>query len=424
MRKNFFYSLLCIASCFIISGCANGDIGLTFNEDGSIKQVLKSSIDSNNYMVQINLDDAKQLIAEKKKELQQEGYSVKSNGELDFTATKDYADINELKETKLNLFEPNSVKGTRGLMYKKGFLYDYYSMEVFMEMPKDFKEPDFNVNEDDLNMTLWDFGNNIWDYMEYRNQVQQYKAIVDAYEEGRKKSKVEFVLNIPYKADDSNATSVDNDGKTLKWNLKAAFLNNQDMIMNANFRIYHKKNIIAMSIIAGILLVAALMMIVWVVMKHPDKKNRNILLGTAVAIFIALAGTGVYVKMAIDNPPVLTAQDSISEGAVDNEATAANALSLKSNKGGSTEAQAAISKDTLLGSWVGDGGTLKVDEKNFGKEPYTVKDIKTSGDNVVMTIYLSGGKTVYTLTFGKNNPNQFTMRSISTGNSIEYKRKV
>lgn len=80
---------------------------------------------------------------------------------------------------------------------------------------------------------------------------------------------MKVTLNLPVKADSSNATTVSNNGKTLEWDLLS--LGEEGTIM-ASFSLINMPLIIILSVIAVVLLVALIVILV-VVGKQKKKKN-------------------------------------------------------------------------------------------------------------------------------------------------------
>ena len=79
-----------------------------------------------------------------------------------------------------------------------------------------------------------------------------------------------------------------------------------------------------------------------------------------------------------------------------------------------------INKNTILGIWQReDGYILNVDNANWGKASYEISSFNMTADGAEMKITLNGGRTVYQVTFSNNNPNEFSMKNLTT-NVVEY----
>lgn len=391
MKKRLCLAIICIVSCFIISGCVDSQVGVTFNEDGSITEEVDLKVDSDNYLVQENMDDVKDTIDNQKEDLRKKGFKLESDHIFSFKAVRQSANLDELKTKEYILLKPDKDSSSKGLLMRKGFLYDYYSWE------KDFK------------------GGEKFPYTEFQQEVEN--------------SRCDFVLNLPYSADSSSADRVENNGKTLIWDFKSPLMEGRDINVNANFKIYHKKNIIILSAIAGCLVFIALLLIVWTVMKRPEGAKRNIMVGTAAFLLVITAGGGLYVKHMIDNPPQLNEQDAFFDTTENNDIFGRNSISSSLGSGNTKSKDtsaptASINKNTILGTWQGAGGnTVKIDANNFGKASYTVNDVSVSGTTTVIKVSLNGGKSVSSLVFSNNDADHFTLHNISTGYTEEYTRK-
>ncbi|MBQ7706024.1 MAG: hypothetical protein IJT73_11485 [Selenomonadaceae bacterium] len=70
--------------------------------------------------------------------------------------------------------------------------------------------------------------------------------------------KFDFMVEIPYAAESSNADFMSNDGKILKWNIAPALIGGQDKSVKLNFKIYNTTRIaatffLALLVIAGVI---------------------------------------------------------------------------------------------------------------------------------------------------------------------------
>ncbi|MDQ0202855.1 hypothetical protein [Pectinatus haikarae] len=297
--------------CLIISGCANIQADFTFNKDGSITSQhiieISSMIDKDNLETQKAADS-------------KNGYEVKeiSNG---YTATKTVASIHPIVGGT-PVFNPNEY--FNGVQVHKGLLYDYYSFDLFKKGEKaDIPKANYQTNipgffSPDVTM-------NIWQYMDYRRQAEEQTRQMNQMADQATKAavdsmKINITFNLPYSVDDSNADIKTNDNKTLTWDLKPAFLNNQDISIQAKFKIYHENTIIALLISGIFLLIIAVVLFVLGLIKWQDHKKRNLFLSLTAILLIIVAGSAAWCKRSIDNPPQLTMADRIvSETAKDSD---------------------------------------------------------------------------------------------------------
>ena len=80
-----------------------------------------------------------------------------------------------------------------------------------------------------------------------------------------------YQVRLPAKATNSNATEVLDNGKTLKWKLKAGEINKIEFIAE-------KINILPIAIIVAVVMVTIIVVIVIIILKkkHATKKKNNI----------------------------------------------------------------------------------------------------------------------------------------------------
>ena len=290
--------------CLILGGCADIQLGTTFNKDGSATQMM--SFES-------AYPEMHDKIKEAKEDQQKHGYDIKetSNG---FIATKHYKDVQAMVMGGGDFWNPQS--GHDGIAMRKGFLYDYYSLDSFIKgqtlnMPKSNYQP---------NMPSVPFKVRISrEYMQAeaaaRQQADDLNRLSDEAARAAVNSfKAGYTLNLPYAADGDNADQRNNDGKTLVWNLKPAFTENKDVTIQARFRIYHEDTITGLLAGAGILSVAAVVLLVLGMTKKDPLRKKQFLGVAAVLIIVLISGAG-YAKYTIDNPPVLTSNDRITSNA-------------------------------------------------------------------------------------------------------------
>ncbi len=302
--RMLFISCIAIISCFIISGCADMQIGFNFNKDGTV--TAQRSIAVSSSLIKKN------EIEKSKEDDRKKGFEIKDNSD-GYAAAKTYAGILDVVNDGGNLWNPD--ENFNGVQVRKGLLYDYYSLDLFIKGQKyDIPKSNYQANVSSYfspNVKM-----NIWQYNEYRqnteaqaeemNQMadQVTKAAIDSF-------KMNFTFNIPYSVDNTNADNKTNEGKTLTWNLKPAFMDNKDLAIQAQFKIYHESTIIELIIAGVVLLVIAIILVVIGIIKNDNPKRRKILFGIAALILILIASFASYAKYSIDNPPKLIASDRI-----------------------------------------------------------------------------------------------------------------
>ena len=337
--------IVIVSLSLVMSGCAQMEWGFTFHKDGTITQ--EESVEVQQKVSQFG-DATKELEAEKQKSIQK-GYQV-TDTDKGFTATKDYKNASEI--AGLKMFQPNENKAN-GLFMRKGILYDTYSIEVFKHGEKqDLSVPQYQANIPSYFASDID---NIYDYLDYRRQAEEEARQInqitnEAAQMAINSVKMNLVINIPYGADYSNADKVSNDGKTLSWDLKPAFIDGKDLTLKAQFRIYHEKTIIALIVIGIILFIAAIVLSILGIYKWNTDKRSKTFLSIAIAILVVLIASSVYAKHTIDNPPTLTQADSLtlSSSSAQNDNTANSNDEETSEQVSSDNSNASNQDDTAL----------------------------------------------------------------------------
>lgn len=298
--------IACIAVlfCLLVSGCADMQIGFNFNKDGTV--TAQRSIAANSAFIEKN------KIEKSKEQDRQKGFEIKDTSD-GYIATKTYKDIIDVVNDGGKFWNPD--ENSNGVQVRKGLLYDYYSLDLFIKGQKyDIPKADYQANvpsyfSPSIRM-------NAWQYYEYRQnaeaQAQEMNRMADEAAKAAMNSlKMDLTLNIPYSVDTTNADHKTNEGKTLSWNIKPAFLDNKDFTLQAQFKIYHEGTIIGLIVIGVILLIAAITLTIVGCVKKDDLKRRKLLFGIAGLILAFIVAFTVYAKYSIDNPPNLTASDRI-----------------------------------------------------------------------------------------------------------------
>lgn len=286
--------------CLFSSGCANLQVGYTFNKDGSI--ILSHNVEVNSKM-------AEDEVQKSKEEDRQDGFTIMDN-QHGYTATKVYKTISELVDKAPIL---NSNEYFNGVQVKRGLLYDYYSFDLFK------KGEHINIPQNTYHANIPSFFSpdikmNIWEYMDYQREAEtetrQLNDLNNQLTDAAINSmKIQFVWTLPYSADSSNADIKSNDNKTLSWDVKPNLLNNKDLFIQMKFKIYHKKTIIALIIIGVLILVTAIVLLILGLLNW--HKKRTTFLSIAAILMLVLIGGLIGSKYNIAKPPNLTMDNRI-----------------------------------------------------------------------------------------------------------------
>lgn len=246
MRKKISLGIILALMSLFLTGCFKGDITVTVNNDGS----------SN---VQYKILGAPMLadeINEMKNDASSKGMTVKSIKEKEmqgFTASKYYDAAQDM--AGMNLFKGEENRNL-GLVIQKGWFYDYYIFDLFVE--------GFNNKE---NKTV----------------SQQEKAMQETM-----LSQVDFkvTINLPDKNESNNANDVLNEGKTLRWNLDVS----TDNYVQAKTKVWHWDHIIIASISTALLFVLLIVGIYFI---------RNTDSGTSALVWKIIVGFSLTALIAI-----------------------------------------------------------------------------------------------------------------------------
>lgn len=298
--------------CVLLSGCATVHMGFTFEKDGTITSrnefISKSSM-------------AKDKIAEEKAKDQKDGYTIKDTGD-GYIATKTIENVQRLVYGGAPLWNPPEQYA--GVQMRKGLLYDYYSLDLFKKGEKS-NIPKAN-NQVNVPTSLMHGKNGLVRYLDARNKAEEEAKSLNQIEDNLTQAAIDSMqldlnINVPYSVDSSNADQVQNDGKTLIWNLKPAFMDNKDLNIQAKFRIYHEDTIKGLVVLGVIGLICAIVLLVLGLIAKDNPVRRKRFIGIAAVLFVAIIAFAGYAKYSIDNPPTLSAKDKIVLEKGDNSTT-------------------------------------------------------------------------------------------------------
>lgn len=260
------------------TGCFKGEFGLTIKEDGSAvvhQKVLGIPALKNDLENQKRKDLSEYPNADVR--------TIREGNMSGYVLTKEYANIGEVA-----LFKDLGNGKGHGLRCHKGWFYDYYDMDVVIE-----------VNDNVL------------------DEGQEFEQMALS------QIQMNSVLNLPYPAKTSNADNVTNEGKTLTWNMVNALLGNEDLHMKAGFQIWHKQNIIATAVAAVVLLFIMLFFLWKTLTASSDNVNKKKYVTGAIGSLAALIVLGLgsaYMLFGSDKlEPVNIAAKAKPKAVVENQ---------------------------------------------------------------------------------------------------------
>lgn len=218
--KNWKIIILIIFVCTFLSGCVNGSLHYTINNDSSgdveIKLTTKSLL--------LSLTNPFEEIKKNAIDNGFEVIDIKSDEGKGFEAKKHYKNYKDTLNEKMlqNKLQSDNVK------VKKGIFFDEYKIESNIDI---------------------------------KEIVNEYGKVNDIMLKG---ATLDFILTMPIKAKENNAIEVSEDGKTYTWHLDTS--NSNKIILVAN-----KPNIqnIIIIIVCGVIL---LFVIIFMLYKKTKKR--------------------------------------------------------------------------------------------------------------------------------------------------------
>ena len=287
MKKSFKFLCLML-TVFMMTGCMKYEWTMSVNKDKSMNYEMIVALPSS-MMQQYGADQ----LTEDNEELQSikdAGFEVKdySDGSLTgYTFTKKFENIDDVsseKETNYNISEDITEKNPKIFTVKKGFFKNTYTLKINNETSDELQNG-MNSFDSAGALTETDDTTIIDDTVTTPNEVQDTNtpnAITPDTDDATSDSAIgldamassmdiTFNMNLPYKAVSSNATSTENDGKNLKWNLLDQNLEN----INATFELYNMNNIYLTIGIAAVIIIIIIILIIRKITKKKTKKEND-----------------------------------------------------------------------------------------------------------------------------------------------------
>ena len=236
---------------FMMTGCMKFQTDMKINKDKSMDFTLTYAI-ANSLVEQAKqaaTSNNENLDNESLKELEKQGFKTEEYSDSSMTGIKlsktfnNIDDISSEKEVDFDLEAiMNGSEQTDMFTIKKGFFKNTYTLKIKNNTSEEVESDITNNNLTPDNQI--DFSSDI--------DLSTLSSSMD----------MTFNINLPYKAISSNATSTENDGKNLKWNLLDTNIQN----ITAKFELYNMNNIY---LTIGIVIV--LIIIVIIIIKRKPK---------------------------------------------------------------------------------------------------------------------------------------------------------
>ncbi len=244
--------LLLVSILTLLTGCVKFNATMDIKKDKSMDFSIIYAFDTSLFGSQDLLEDSD------KKELESQGFIVEDynqNNMKGFTIKKSISNIDDVSSTSDTNYDisgllNNSTDNNYFFKVKKGILKNTYTAK--------FK---FDANKSDLNTDESnDTSSGVTDDSDSIN--------MDDLDLSSMTSNLDLSFNVklPYSSISSNATTKNNDGKELTWNLSS----NQEEMIEFEFELYNMTNIY---VGAGIILVLLIIIIISILNK---KKNKPI----------------------------------------------------------------------------------------------------------------------------------------------------
>ncbi len=236
---------------FMMTGCMKFQTDMKINKDKSMDFTLTYAI-ANSLVEQAKqaaTSNNENLDNESLKELEKQGFKTEEYSDSSMTGIKlsktfnNIDDISSEKEVDFDLEAiMNGSEQTDMFTIKKGFFKNTYTLKIKNNTSEEVESDITNNNLTSDNQI--DFSSDM--------DLSMLSSSMD----------MTFNINLPYKAISSNATSTENDGKNLKWNLLDTNIQN----ITAKFELYNMNNIY---LTIGIVIV--LIIIVIIIIKRKPK---------------------------------------------------------------------------------------------------------------------------------------------------------
>ncbi len=241
--KRYYKLLLIVVMMVFLTGCMKMEVNMSIRKNKSMELDIISAVDKSLTEGEgvTSSTDEKELEKWKKAGFSVTGYD--KDGKTGIEAIKEFKNIDDVSGDKDVYFDLNKLMDAEApgkiFKVKKGFIKNHYYAKLKADTSaaqgstenQQFKETDLNDLDTSALMSSMDLA---------------------------------FKVNLPYKATTHNATSVDNDGKSLKWDLTKV---KEDMFFE--FDLYNMTNVY---IVIGVVLFVVIMLASAFITKGGSKK--------------------------------------------------------------------------------------------------------------------------------------------------------
>lgn len=229
---------------FMMSGCVKANIDMSINKDKSMKLSVTSAVDQSllqQYGSEGLMDE------ETKNEAENNGFKVDeySDGSMKgYTLSKEFKNIDDIssdKKVNFDLEKLMNEENAQIFTVKQGFFKNTYTVTMENNTSSELEsQMDFGDSTTYGQDNSMDFSSNI--------DLSSISSNMD----------MKFNVTLPYKAIKSNATSTENDGKKLVWDLMNQNLQNIEF----QFELYNMNNVYLTAGIVGAIIIIIVIVII------------------------------------------------------------------------------------------------------------------------------------------------------------------
>ena len=265
--KRSFKVLCLMLIIFMTSGCMKLNVDMSINKDKSMNLSYVVAF-ANSLMNQSGTDTA--LDESDLKQAEESGFKVENYSDGSMTGykfTKGFSNIDNISDEKETIFDLEKLldgEEAKVFTVKKGLFKNTYSVKMQNNTASEMED------EMDLGSI---YGDSSSDYSSSSNifgdtDLSMLTSSMD----------LTFTVNLPNKPINSNATTTENEGKKLEWNLMDQNLQNIEF----EFELYNMDNIYLTVGIIGVLVIIIIVIIIMNKKKPNSKEVTSVLVNDSV----------------------------------------------------------------------------------------------------------------------------------------------
>ena len=264
MKKIKYILLLCTLT-FLLTGCVKYNANMDIKKDKSMDFSIIYAFDSSLF------EDQKLLEDKDKKELEDRGFTVTDYSQdkmKGFTISKKIKNIDDVSSTYDSEYSISGIlddKSENAYIFKvkKGLIKNTYTAKFKF----DASDSDLNNPTDDSSSDLDSDSDFSFDYDSDSSSFDSESDLSDMdFSSMMSNMDLSFNVTLPYSAKSNNASTVNNDGKKLSWNLSS----NQVEFIEFEFELYN------MTVIyAGVGAIVLILVIIIFIFSNNKNNNSN-----------------------------------------------------------------------------------------------------------------------------------------------------